>query len=662
MIVHETATRLRLRCPGDDAARHAMRARLGSIPGVRRLRQGLGRQTLIVEYDGRVPTRASIVASAAASPADAMAARRPVSPRFAARAGLDLGLLAGAVALLPPPWRPAAAAGFAVVRGVQHWRAGDGATAVVLESASAIATALTGNAAASATSMVLGAIGRRASARLLGACDDQLWAIARDDPQGGEDTGAREAGVAVPEPGDLLPLSAGDLIPCDGLVIEGELRLDAAAPREPVEGVVVGAGERVGSGARVGAGKALLLVERTRGTSRAARLRRHLRHAILARDQPGPMSPDLQRLASLPLTAAGVVYAVTGDAQRSAPMLQADPQEGLAMSMPVARDASIFAMARAGILMTGLDAIERLASATTVVLEDIGILTEPVWRLDTVRVHGRIAPEPRVAGWLAAAAGVPVHLADVAGYPDAVVERWMLHGAIVRQGRRTLSLGGATALRRDWGLSLEPADTAFTRRLGLVSNGRLVAQITLKSRLRACAARCLAALRADGVQAVSVLTEDPCARVPDGLAALGVDVVAGADRDAQRRWMLAASERGERIALVHTGLRDLLPPGGLSVCPIDADAGAHGVLLGDPLECLVAGRRVALTLRARMRLQVGAAVLANSGLLVASAMRAAPPIVTTTLHHLVAFAMLAGGMRIARVEARPIATTTPAQA
>ena len=48
-------------------------------------------------------------------------------------------------------------------------------------------------------------------------------------------------------------------------------------------------------------------------------------------------------------------------------------------------------------------------------------------------------------------------------------------------------------------------------------------------------------------------------------------------------------------------MRDLLPPGGLSLCPVDAEAGAHGVLLGEPLSSLVSARAVARELRGDIR-------------------------------------------------------------
>ncbi|MCX8113931.1 MAG: hypothetical protein N3D71_02545, partial [Burkholderiaceae bacterium] len=78
-----------------------------------------------------------------------------------------------------------------------------------------------------------------------------------------------------------------------------------------------------------------------------------------------------------PMTAAGLVLALTGDAARTAAMLQADPQMGLALAQPVAREASVYATARHGMLLTGLESLDRLATATTFAFKDVGVLTEP---------------------------------------------------------------------------------------------------------------------------------------------------------------------------------------------------------------------------------------------------------------------------------------------
>jgi len=97
---------------------------------------------------------------------------------------------------------------------------------------------------------------------------------------------------------------------------------------------------------------------------------------------------------------------------------------------------------------------------------------------------------------------------------------------------------------------------------------------------------------------------------------------------------------------VHTVLRDLVPPGSLSLTPTDADAGSHGVLLGDPLASLVAARRVAQRVHRRLRLQQGAATAANAALMAAAALRWLPPIGTSLLHHGFALLLLLDSLRV----------------
>jgi hypothetical protein len=105
------------------------------------------------------------------------------------------------------------------------------------------------------------------------------------------------------------------------------------------------------------------------------------------------------------------------------------------------------------------------------------------------------------------------------------------------------------------------------------------------------------------------------------------------------------------VALVHTALRDLVPPGGLSLCPVDAEAGAHGVLLGDPLASLLDARAVARTIRARLMRRYGASVIVETALMIGGAQRVLPPVMVAILHHALAFALLADSRRLVRLAA-----------
>jgi cation transport ATPase len=456
-------------------------------------------------------------------------------------------------------------------------------------------------------------------------------------------------------------LAAGTLVPADALVLGGRAEV-SAEPLADTPTRWIERGQRVAAGVCLLAGSIDVCVERPAARSRAARLREHVRHALRTRDAPGPLTPDLERLIAVPITAAGLVLAMTGDTARTAAMLHADPQHGIALAQPVAREAALYATARHGLLLNGLDGLERLATATAVAFEDIGVLAEPYWHVERVIETGAGLAATHAQRWLARlaqpAAAEGDLLTDV-GFPDEQVSALREFGAVLRDRGRTLHIGGARLLARTWGVRLaEPDRRSLVRRLGIVEEGRLLAVIHLGCRVRPGVAQRFGELRALGVRRIAVFTEDPAAQPAQALRELGADAVISADRLAQERWLDEAVQQGERVALVHTGLRELLPPGGLSLCPVDAEAGAHGVLLGEPLLSLVTARRAARELRGSLRKRFGASVALNSALMVAAAMRWVPPMATAAIKHGFALLLLQESARLARLDARPAAGAT----
>jgi cation transport ATPase len=376
----------------------------------------------------------------------------------------------------------------------------------------------------------------------------------------------------------------------------------------------------------------------------------HVRHTLRTRDTPGGLTPDLERLTALPLTTAGLVLAMTGDAGRSAAMLQADPQHGLLLSHPVAREAALYALARDGLLGSGLDTVERLALGTTLAVEDIRILTERSWHVAEVRSTGGRLDRVEAQRWLARLAGIEPMDAEDAGFRDRQVSDWLEHGAVLHEPPRIIHVAGAEPLRRTWGLELAHPDRGSLERvLGIVVDGRQLGSLKLSVRLRPRVGEQLQRLRALGFRRIAILTEDLEERAGPEMEALGADAIVSSSRAEQGRWLYRAVEDGERVVLLHTGLRDLLPPGGLSLCPAEADAGAHAVLIGEPLQSLVAARSIAVTIHRKLRRHFGSTMAVNAALMVASGLRLIPPIVNTALHHAATLALLRGSMGLAEV-------------
>ncbi len=677
-ILHETARRLRLGvAPGIDLDQ--LGASLVPLTGVRSVRVNAPLRCVVVHYDGTPETRAAVLAGLRGppEPASSRAAthktRRPrAQPRRPATeaAAWAPALLAVAVPVLPQDWRPGTALATVAARVLtQADRLRQDPAAVLLDAASLASLALSGQPLVVSTSVLLRLLSERLSGRLVRQVDDLLdhllptaaaeYKVLRDPEDHGD-------GSAWPlrslRAGDRVRLFPGDVVPVDGCVIHGSAVLAPAAQRTQPH--PVSPGDHVAAGERLSEGTLELRAETDAATSRLERLRAQVRHAVGSRDPAGRLVPGVERLLSLPLTASALVFGLTGDTARAAAMLQADPQQGLDLALPLAREAALYALARQGLLTAGLEAIERLATAHTLVLQDTGVLSSGRWIIEAVQTEAGGDAE-RVRGWLAALADTPLGVLDRASFPDRVVRLWVRHGAVLRVGEHEVHLASRQRLRQVWDLSLgaeahASATGPLRRELAVVAAGRVVARVVLASALRPSALERLSELAALGFERVAVFAEadgsgEPMhCHTPDPIALGSRPALERVADDAGTRgdWLADAVRDGSALVMVHTVLRDLVPPGSLSLTPTDADVGSHGVLLGDPLASLVAARRLAQRVHRQLRLQQGSATAMNAALMTAAALRWLPPIGTSLLHHGFALLLLLDSLRIESLAAQ----------
>jgi cation transport ATPase len=626
-------------------------------------------------------------------------ARRPVTPPEATPPPAPIALatwgpaaLAAGLPLLPRGWRGGGAVAVVAARLLaQRRRLVDEPAAVLLDAASLSALALGGHPLVVSASVLMRTAAEVGAARMVRQADlllDLLLPTAAPRYVARAPGASRWAGVA-PEalaPGDRVRLSAGDVVPTDGWVQASTAALLPHAVDDPALARPIARGDHVPAGERLLSGRLVLHVESPAAESRLERLRAHVRHATDASEPSGGLTPDLHRLLALPLTGAALVFGLTGDTARSAAMLQADPVQGLDLALPLAREAARVTLARHGLLTAGLETIERLAAARVLVLQDTGVLGSGRWRIESVRTRPG-GHESEVRGWLSALAGWPGELPEGACLSDRQVRTWRREGGLLHVDGREVHLADERRLLRIWGdvaaaegsdssetaaasaTSSSPPATGWTEadagvptggaslrlRFAFVADGRVVARVDFASALRDGVPDRLADLASLGFRRIAVIGEAGDIPLPDVAPAAERVGPGPAERAA---WLAEATRDGSPMVLVHTTLRDLLPPGSVGLCPVQADAGAHGVLLGDPLASLVAARRVALTVHRRLRLQRGAATLANAALMTASALRWAPPIATATLHHGFAALLLLDSLRLERLGAMPATEPT----
>ncbi len=732
-ILHETATRLRVALP-DDLDLDALPADLKALSGVRRVRVNRRLRCVSVEYDGQAAVRQALLqrlgrghagagaasgrggtpaaarrlargrppAGPAAMAAAAATAAMPATRLLSNVAAVATAAVAASVPLLPREWRTGAALGSIALRlAAAPTRLREDPAAVVLDAVSLAALALGNQAPVVSASVLLRLLSERLSARFVRQADEllaHLLPTEADRYRALRDPADKEGWWPLRRlrAGDRLRLFPGDVVPLDGLVTDGEAELASVLPGAAAR--QVRGGDAVAAGERLQSGTLEVRAEADAEHSRLERLRAQLRHALAARDPVGRLAPAGERLMSLPVTAAALVFGFTGDSTRAASMLQADPQQGLDLAQPVAREAALFALARCGLVTSGLEVVSRLAQARTLVLQDTGVLASGRWNVESIAVE-RGGDPAQVRRWLArwagqagtasgpdaapeqpgrgaAKAGAALGQAASEGapsFPDRVVRDWHRHGAMLRLRGHEVHLASRQRLQALWGLGLPSApvaDDTLRREFACVADGRVVARVVLATPWRAGWRDHLAALHAAGFERIALAAEidegapdddaaggDAAALLRAGRPQVDIALWLPADNMARGDWLAEATADGSSAVVVHTQLRDLVPPGSLGLAPLAAEAGPHGVLVGDPLASLLAARRVARTVDRRLRRHQSVAAAGNAAMLTASALRALPPMATALMHHGLALLLLLDSLRLENLggdEARPL--------
>ena len=383
-----------------------------------------------------------------------------------------------------------------------------------------------------------------------------------------------EGGVAVEVPADsLLPgdrveVRAGETLPADGTVERGHSDLDQSLLTGEPRPLVVGPGSAVLAGTVNRVASLVLRVEKAGEETRVGRLAREV-EAGTARRAPVVRTAD--RMAGVFVAAVLVLAAITW-----ATWMRRDPARAvdqaiallvvtcpcaLALATPLAITAAIGRAARAGILVKGGDALERLGRGGRMVLDKTGTLTEGRMALvdwegeDTLRplvlAAERGATHPVARAFTEAWPRLPVPEArDVRLTPGGGLEADVL-------GRRVV-VGSPAFVATRCGLARPaPASDDGLTPVWVAVDGAVRGRARLGDAVRPEAAAVLAGLRARG-WSLSLLSGDDPGAVDAVGRALGFG--AGARRGGTSpETKLAAIESLERegpVVMVGDGVND----------------------------------------------------------------------------------------------------------
>jgi len=195
-----------------------------------------------------------------------------------------------------------------------------------------------------------------------------------------------EVPVQTLDPGDRVEVRSGELVPVDGLVIDGRSNIDNAVLTGEPDPVTVAPGDTVHAGS-TNIGACIVVEVRATGTSTRVGALLTLVDAAMAKRAPIVQLADrISRVFVLTVLALAVAAGVLawlrtgGEAgaalQQIVALLVITCPCALGLATPVALTVGLSRAARAGIFIKNPDAIELLAQVDTILLDKTGTLTE----------------------------------------------------------------------------------------------------------------------------------------------------------------------------------------------------------------------------------------------------------------------------------------------
>jgi heavy metal translocating P-type ATPase len=469
--------------------------------------------------------------------------------------------------------------------------------------------------------------------------------------------------------GDLVEVRAGDRVPADGRVTEGQASLDTSTitgesvPAEVMPGTDVFGGAINLDG--------LLRIEVTK-TGEESTLGKVIALMQRAENSKPPITRLLERYAqqylALVLTIAAIAWFVTYDDQIMLAILVAACPCALVLSAPATAIAGIAVAARHGILIRSSAFLEELADLTSLVIDKTGTLTFGRLRLQEMQTIGKIDRDLilALAASLGGASSHPVSralaalVARDAHHPLTDIRELQGLGVVASTEHGEVAVGRPELFER-FSVIVPDAPHHDGPIAGVSINGEFVAWLLLSDTTKPEAAAAMAELRDLGLNRQLLLTGDRQSVAKVLALEIGIaDVAAQALPEDKLKRVLTETRNGFKPLVVGDGINDSLA---LKAGAVGVAMGAGGadialassdiILIGSDLRrlatCIRISRRCRQTLKVNVFIglgwTVGIVTLAGFGLL-----GVAGAVVAAILHNISTLLVLANAGRLMRYD------------
>ena len=416
--------------------------------------------------------------------------------------------------------------------------------------------------------------GRLLEQRLRGRTAGALEALMRRLPDLVERQRADGTFEAVPvrrlAAGDRIRVKPGEAFPADGRVLEGRSQVDEALLTGESRPLARHAGQAVVAGSHNLSGTLLVQVERIGGETRYGQIVALMERASVEKPRLAQLADRIASpfLFAVLVAAAGAaaVWWPQGPAHAlgvAVAVLIVTCPCALSLATPAAALAAAGTLARRGVLVRHLEALEGAASVDTVVFDKTGTLTEDRMTVGAVQTRSGVGRDEALR-LAAALARQSLHPASRAIAAEAPAGGWSAHDVVEVPGEglrgvvhgdggwqpRTLRLGSAAFCKA-------PLETAEPHsQVHLADEGGWLASFTLTENMREGAAGAVGLLKRLRL-AVQLLSGDRTAAVRRLAWRAGIESSWGEQSPADKLEHVRALQReGHRVAMVGDGMND----------------------------------------------------------------------------------------------------------
>lgn len=474
-------------------------------------------------------------------------------------------------------------------------------------------------------------------------------------------------GVEVSRPvsevveGDLVVLRQGEVVPLDGVVVEGVVLVNESSMTGEPEPVRRDENTSVYAGTVVEEGHCVIEV---RGNSKSSRYEQIVALIEESEQMKSGMEQKAFHMADklVPISFAGTIltYLLTRNTMKALSFLMVDFSCALKLSIPLAVLSAMEEASKRGITVKGGKYLEQIAAADVVVFDKTGTLTkaEPVFeQIITFEDH-----DPDDMLMLAACleehfphsmAKAVVNAAEQHNLPhkekhSSKVEYIVAHGIASKVGNRKCRIGSAHFIFDDEKVVIPEGEQEkfdnlpdSSSHLYLAISGRLAAVLCIKDPVREEAKQVVKELHELGIKKVVMMTGDSKRNAERVAREIGIDEVHAEVLPGDKAaYVKKAKEEGYTVMMVGDGINDspALSEAHVGVAmnegaPI-AQKIANVTVSSDNLSSLVDLRRIAMQLMDRIQFNYNSIVGVNGALVGLGLFQVLTPSTTAWMHNL----------------------------